>query len=216
MPILIKGSGGAQKAPTINVSSSGLITATAGKKSVTKQLSSADCSSFRPYNILKNKTIFGITGTVSQKLFSRLDESDLTGAGSNYFEFKVYTGAKEFSYGHDLLAICMSVKVNTPNNIKCYNLSAWNTNYITTDKGLSLYWVNREEVKYSSTYSSSGDLTKLDDTVRVTCTYDDTDLLNPYVTIRVESSDFGTLGLTNSSNYYIRSLDGFVMLFEDD
>lgn len=38
MPILIKGSGGAQKAPTISVSTSGLITATAGKKSTTQQI----------------------------------------------------------------------------------------------------------------------------------------------------------------------------------
>lgn len=215
MPILIKGSGGAQKVPEISVKGTGLITATAGNKSATHQLSSADDSNFNPHSILKNRTVFGLTGAVSQKHFVHLNESDLTGAGSNYFEFKVFTGDKWSSYGHDLLAICLSVKVNTSNNIKCFNLSAWNTNYLTTDKGLALYWVNRDEVELSSTYSSSGDLTKLGDTVRVTCTYDATNEFDTYVTIRVESSDFGTLGLTNGSNYYISGLDGFIMLFED-
>lgn len=38
MPILIKGSGGAQEAPVITVSSSGLITAKAGDETATKQL----------------------------------------------------------------------------------------------------------------------------------------------------------------------------------
>lgn len=63
MPILIKGSGGAQKAPTISVNSSGLITATAGKKSVTKQLSSNDDADFVSSNIGNGKEIFGVTGT---------------------------------------------------------------------------------------------------------------------------------------------------------
>ena len=63
MPILIKGSGGAQKAPTISVSSSGLITATAGKKSATKQLSSSDDTDFVAENIRSGVELFGKTGT---------------------------------------------------------------------------------------------------------------------------------------------------------
>lgn len=48
MPILIKGSGGAQKAPEISVNSSGLITATAGNKSATEQLSTQAATTITP------------------------------------------------------------------------------------------------------------------------------------------------------------------------
>ncbi len=48
MPILIKGSGGAQKVPEISVSSSGLITATAGNKSATEQLSTQTATTITP------------------------------------------------------------------------------------------------------------------------------------------------------------------------
>lgn len=66
MPILIKGSGGAQKVPEISVSSSGLITATAGTKSATKQLSSSMDSDFVASNIKTGTTIFGLTGALAQ------------------------------------------------------------------------------------------------------------------------------------------------------
>lgn len=48
MPILIKGSGGAQEAPVITVSSSGLITATAGDEKTTKQLSTQAAKTVTP------------------------------------------------------------------------------------------------------------------------------------------------------------------------
>lgn len=48
MPILIKGSGGAQEAPTINVSSSGLITAKAGDETTTKQLNTQAAKTVTP------------------------------------------------------------------------------------------------------------------------------------------------------------------------
>lgn len=63
MPILIKGSGDVQKTPTISVSSSGLITATAGKKKATTQLSSSHDSDFVAANIRSGKTIFGVAGS---------------------------------------------------------------------------------------------------------------------------------------------------------
>lgn len=51
--------------PVITVSSSGLITATAGTKSATKQLSVSDDSDFKAANIKSGVNIFGITGTLS-------------------------------------------------------------------------------------------------------------------------------------------------------
>lgn len=64
MPILIKGSGGAQKTPSIAVNSNGLITATAGKKSASLQLSSTHDSDFVAANIKKGVNIFGVDGTL--------------------------------------------------------------------------------------------------------------------------------------------------------
>ncbi len=64
MPIHFKGAGGSQKTPTISVSSSGLITATAGKKSATKQLSSSMDADFVAANIKKGVNIFGINGSL--------------------------------------------------------------------------------------------------------------------------------------------------------
>lgn len=214
--MIVNPTGGSQKTPEISVKGTGLITATAGNKSATHQLSSADDSNFNPNSILKGRTIFGLTGAASLNCFMRVNEADLTKAGSNYFEFKLFAGDKWSSYGHDLLALCLSVRVSTPSDTfyKYFKLSGWNTNWLTTDKGIDLYWVEREELECSS--ATRGDYTQLSDTVSVTCTYDDTDPFNTYVIIRVECSDFGTLGLTNGSNYYISGLDGFVMLFEDD
>lgn len=93
MPILIKGSGGAQEAPVITVSSSGLITAKAGDETATKQLPTqaaktvwpgtysqtavasgkyttgsvtvAGDSNLAPENIREGCSIFGVTGTHS-------------------------------------------------------------------------------------------------------------------------------------------------------
>lgn len=64
MPILIKGSGGAQKVPEISVSSSGLITAKAGTKSATKQLDSSMDADFVESNIRNGVNLFGKKGTL--------------------------------------------------------------------------------------------------------------------------------------------------------
>lgn len=69
MPIHIKGSGGLIEAPEINVGSDGLITATASAKKTTLKLSSAHDADFIPGNIVKNKTIFGLTGDYMGVLF---------------------------------------------------------------------------------------------------------------------------------------------------
>lgn len=66
MPIHIKGSGGgAQKAPEITVSTSGKITASAGKKTASVTLSSLHDADFIPANIKKGVDIFGVTGTMA-------------------------------------------------------------------------------------------------------------------------------------------------------
>lgn len=54
-----------QATPSISVSSAGLITATAGDKSATKQLSSSDDADFVASNIKSGVSIFGVTGTAS-------------------------------------------------------------------------------------------------------------------------------------------------------
>lgn len=68
MPILIKGSGGAQEPPTIGVLESGLIAAgpsdaTSADEVASHQLSSADDADFVAENIKSGITIFGVTGT---------------------------------------------------------------------------------------------------------------------------------------------------------
>lgn len=60
---MILNPGGAQKTPEISVSSSGLITATAGNKSATKQLSSSMDSDFVASNIKSCVSIFGVSGS---------------------------------------------------------------------------------------------------------------------------------------------------------
>jgi len=62
MPIHIKGSGGMTEAPEILVGSDGLITAKAGAKETTLQLSSAHDPDFIPSNIKKGENIFGLLG----------------------------------------------------------------------------------------------------------------------------------------------------------
>lgn len=105
MPILIKGSGGAQKAPTISVNSNGLITATAGKKSATKQLSYSDDADFHIANIKKGKNIFGLTGAYNayeSQTFWRNEASFERSGNSITLTFPVHTGSNFKPY---LLAI---------------------------------------------------------------------------------------------------------------
>lgn len=68
MPILIKGSGGAgtQTAPTISVSSSGLITATADGKSSTKQLTTKSATTITPTTTTQTAVSAGtyVTGDI--------------------------------------------------------------------------------------------------------------------------------------------------------
>lgn len=68
MPILIKGSGGAgtQTAPTISVSSSGLITATADGKSSTKQLPTKGATTITPTTTTQTAVSAGtyVTGDI--------------------------------------------------------------------------------------------------------------------------------------------------------
>lgn len=78
MPIHIKGAGGSQKTPEISVSASGLITATAGNKSATKQLSSSMDSDFVAENIKNGVTIFGVTGTAPAYGYCVFDADSVT------------------------------------------------------------------------------------------------------------------------------------------
>lgn len=55
--------GGSQETPSIEVNSAGLITATAGNTSITKQLSSSDDSDFVAGNIKQGVNIFGLDGS---------------------------------------------------------------------------------------------------------------------------------------------------------
>lgn len=67
MPILIKGSGGAQEAPVITVSSSGLITAKAGDETTTKQLDTQAAQTVMPGTSLQTAVFSGkyTTGVVA-------------------------------------------------------------------------------------------------------------------------------------------------------
>lgn len=87
MPILIKGSGGAQEAPAITVSSSGLITAKAGDETTTKQLSSADDANFSPENIKSGVSIFGKTGSLASMGVVQYVEAAAYGDGSKSITF---------------------------------------------------------------------------------------------------------------------------------
>lgn len=49
--------------PSVSVNANGLVTASCGGQSTTHQLSSSDDADFVAANIVKNKTIFGVTGT---------------------------------------------------------------------------------------------------------------------------------------------------------
>lgn len=73
-----------QATPIISVSSSGLITATAGDKSATHQLSSSDSSAFSESNIKKGVSLFGKTGTM-QPVNTAIFDSYTVGNG--YIEF---------------------------------------------------------------------------------------------------------------------------------
>ena len=87
MPILIKGSGGAQEAPVISVSSSGLITATAGDEKTTKQLSSSDDTDFVAGNIKSGVSIFGKTGSLVSMDVVKVVFAAANGDGSKTITF---------------------------------------------------------------------------------------------------------------------------------
>lgn len=95
MPILIKGSGGAQKTPTFNtnnLASSGKIVATAGNKSATLTLGSNYDSDFMSSNIVSGKTIFGVTGTAV-----KVATGTISGSGESAITLPVTGGSKVVS-----------------------------------------------------------------------------------------------------------------------
>lgn len=79
MPILIKGSGGAQEAPVITVSSSGLITAKAGDETATKQLPTQAGKTVTPGTYAQTAVSSGkyTTGSVTVKGDPNLNEYNM-------------------------------------------------------------------------------------------------------------------------------------------
>lgn len=90
--------------PVLTVSDSGLITATAGDKTATHQLSSTDDADFIASNILSGKTIFGLAGSAA--------------AGNFYSVTKSYSSTASFSITCGFKAkgfICFSTSFTTRN-----------------------------------------------------------------------------------------------------
>lgn len=70
--------------PEITINENGLIAATSGNESVTKQLSSADDEDFIASNIKKGVTILGVTGTAANVVTEYLYNGASTGEGSSH------------------------------------------------------------------------------------------------------------------------------------
>lgn len=190
MPILIKGSGGAQKAPTISVNSSGLITATAGKKSVTKQLSSSDDADFIAKNIKSGVNIFGVDGTMVQHSSGLF--SDCT-SGDGYVEFTMIDYFGEWPSGDNV-----NIKTAWVNIIIGTKLNNWAKRFIYVTNDLSTSGENG----YTELFQLDNGLNAFDCTAIVT--------KSPgKITFRIESDEaFSGLGSNSSDDLYVYSVRG--------
>lgn len=119
MPILIKGSGGAQEAPVVSVSSSGLITATAGDETTTKQLSSADDADFIASNIKSGVTIFGLSGSL-QETVCHAAAVQANGNGTSTIQFSVSNLG--ISSSDKIISLAL---LNTRRNVSMSSISSY-------------------------------------------------------------------------------------------
>lgn len=119
MPILIKGSGGAQEAPVITVSSSGLITAKAGDETTTKQLSSADDADFIASNIKSGVTIFGLSGSL-QETVCNAAAVQANGNGTSTIQFSVSNLG--ISSSDKIISLAL---LNTRRNVSMSSISSY-------------------------------------------------------------------------------------------
>jgi len=191
MPIHFKGSGGSQKVPEISVNSSGLITATAGKKSATKQLSSSMDADFLASNIKSGVNIFGVDGTMIQ-----YDSDIFTDcvSGDGYIEFTVTDYFGEWPSGNTVMIRTCWVDI-----IIASQYNSWDKRFVFMVSDLSTDGAN-----------GWGQLLQLDSGLneveydRATVTRN-----SGTITLRIESDEaFGGLGSDSSDDSYVYSVRG--------
>lgn len=148
-----------ETAPEIIVNSSGLVTATAGSKSATHQLSSTDDSNFVPKNIAKGVTIFGVTGTMSGEKTYAVSINYNESSGNNLYIYYLRNPKDEYLSTKELWAYDgTSITTYSPililkkhNSASCSSIygaeivrplestSAWETWYVYLKPDESLY-----------------------------------------------------------------------------
>lgn len=195
MPIIIKGNGGSQKTPSISVNSSGLITATAGNKSATKQLSSSDDSDFIASNIKSGVSIFGVNGSLIPNYSSIFSEYT---SGDGFIQFTANVGSKSSNTTIILETAWIEITIGSK--------------YNSTDKKFVYVTNNLKTTGYggwSSLYQLDNGLYDKDSTATLTF------FTTGEMFLRIESEAFAGLSGNTSDQLYVYSVRGsFTVSFE--
>lgn len=176
-----------QATPSISVSSSGLITATAGDKSATHQLSSSDSSKFSESNIRKGVNLFGKTGTM--RPMNTAIFNDFT-AGNGYIEFSNTDFFGTVTNPETLVVTnaWVSIWLGTQYNSFARELLFMTNDLSTTgnDGWVNLYEVGDGKKECTASLSFSGGAIKL----------------------RIESEEFAGLSNSSSDRLYVYMVMG--------
>lgn len=176
-----------QATPSISVSSSGLITATAGDKSATHQLSSSDSSTFSESNIRKGVNLFGKTGTM--RPMNTANFNDFT-AGDGYIEFSNTDFFGDVTSPSTLVVenAWVSIIIGTQYNSFAREMLFMTNNLSVTGANgyFRLYEVGDEKKECTTSLSFSGGAIKL----------------------RIESEEFAGLSNSSSDSLYVYMVIG--------
>lgn len=176
-----------QATPSISVNSSGLITATAGDKSATHQLSSSDSSKFSESNIRKGVNLFGKTGTM--RPMNTASFNDFT-AGDGYIEFSNTDFFGDVTSPSTLVVenAWVSIIIGTQYNSFAREMLFMTNNLSVTGANgyFRLYEVGDEKKECTASLSFSGGAIKL----------------------RIESEEFAGLSNSSSDSLYVYMVMG--------
>ena len=192
--MIVNPNGGSQKAPEITVNSSGLITATAGKKSATKQLDSSMDASFVASNIRKGVDIFGVVGTMTPHASTSISTYSEYTAGDGFVEFPAYVGYTSTSDAISMKTVWVEIVIGTPTQ-------SFHERYIFVANDLKI----SGSTGWCSLYRLDDGLFDLDD-FSASLTYNSG---TGEVKLRLEHAEaFANLGTSTTDDYHVYSASG--------
>lgn len=191
-----------QATPSISVSSAGLITATAGDKSATKQITSADCGYLSPYYIRKGAVIFGVAGsleivTSEGTWYSPTELNQYVTVASNTLTIKLRS-----VYGATLLNFSFLLSIS--NQYNTFSKTIFLYGYGGSKTSIPACHVIYSESPVTNAYYENECICDNQPSLEVT-----TDE-NGMTTLKVTSDIFNTVGSNSSSGktYWIGSIRG--------